>query len=489
MIKKQVKKFEKNWIIISLVIALLFLLCILTKFYGVSDVGDYSDIAKFFAGKYSAKLRTSHPISYGLMHTPFLKIMDSFIFLKLSSVLWLSLIIISVYYISNKNKKTLLLILTTPVIWYMSPYISPIPLTCFLFLWSYYFIKKYDEKQELKHLLYSGLLIGVAWIFWEAVTYFAFALVITFLLNKKLSHSIYFVLALLVGVFPKLLIDYIFFGFPFYSILKHFFSVIAFSFYGSIYGQTENRSLLALLPTLLIIPIYTLILFTKRNFKKYKKQIFFILFSLFMIWLAGSQIRYVFMLIPIIILLLGEILTEKQFKIQLIIFIVLTLLIANLYLIQAKYETNSKDFSQFVINLGSLELNSSFYESTLNEDIIAIAKDYPAQIFIVGNSPDDYQTLAHVYWEKNIKEFVSIQDYRLFLQDSSLIFKKTICSNSKIQNRREICISAYLERLSDNKDNTDYSSIKYAISLQDNLDLDNFKLIKKYHILSLFEKV
>jgi hypothetical protein len=37
-------------------------------------------------------------------------------------------------------------------------------------------------------------------------------------------------------------------------------------------------------------------------------------------------------------------------------------------------------------------------------------------------------------------------------------------------------------------DNTDYQSINHAISLEDSLDLDNFKLLKKYQVLSVFKK-
>ncbi len=483
------KENRKNnsWIIILIAFILLLLISLLTRYQGSSDIGDYSDTAKFFAGKYPAKLRTSHPVSYGLMLSPLVNLTGSFLPLKLSSVFWISLLIISVYYVSGKKKKTLLLFITTPAIWYMAPWISPIPLAAFLVLWSYHFIKKYDEKRELKNLLYSGLLIGLAWVFWEAVIYFSLALIICFLYNKKLSHFFYFILMLFIGVIPKLIIDQLVFGFPFYSILKHFFAVIAFSFYGGVYGQVENRSIINFLLTLTIIPICTLILFTRENFKKYKRQIFFIIVSLFMAWIAGSQIRYVFITIPIIILLLGEILNDKQFKIQITIFLILTLLVINPYIIQIKYETNGFEYSPFILNLPNLKLKPEFTEDILLEDINKLAEDFPNQKFVVGNSPDAYQALfASIYWGDKVGEFISIQDYELYLKNQTTIFEKTICSNSKVESRRDICISGSLEKAFN--DETDYDSIKYAVSLDKNINLDNFKLIKKYNLVSVFEK-
>ena len=74
---------------------------------------------------------------------------------------------------SNKNKKTLLLILTSPIVWFMAPWISPIQLSSLLFLWGYYFIKKYDEKGKIKNLFYSALFLGLSWAFWDPIIYFS----------------------------------------------------------------------------------------------------------------------------------------------------------------------------------------------------------------------------------------------------------------------------------------------------------------------------
>ena len=104
-----------KWIIIAASI-LLFIISISTSYYGYIDIKDYTDTAKFFANEYNAKLRTSHSVSYSLLHVPFVKLANSFIIFKITSALFLILIILSLYKISNRDKKTLLLYLISPIL-------------------------------------------------------------------------------------------------------------------------------------------------------------------------------------------------------------------------------------------------------------------------------------------------------------------------------------------------------------------------------------
>lgn len=486
--KTKQKETFKSRNIILVTILLLFLLSVLTRYYGSADIGDYADTARFFSGEYQAKLRSSHSILYGLIHAPFVKLTDNFISFKISSVLWLSLLILSLYYMSNKNKKVLLLFTTAPLVWYMAPWINPIQLSSLLFLWGYYFITKYEEKTKLRYLFYSGLLLGLAWAFWESVLYFTIILAFCFLYNKKAVHFLLFFVFLFIGILPKLLVDQFFFGFAFYSILKHFFALLAFTFYGGIYGQQETRTIVNLLFILLMVPFYTFLLCTKKYFTENKKLAIFILLSLFISWFSGGHLRYLFIVLPIIILFLSKTMDNKQFKIQILIFLILTLLVINPYILQIGYKTNGEEFESFVLNLPNLQLTklSASYEATIQKDLKEIAEDFPNQEFIVGNQPDDYQRLAHLYWDNKIKEFISIQDYELFLKNETTISGKTLCSESKIQNRRDICITIELKKALIDK--TDYKNVKYAISLDKNFSLEGFDFIKKYKILSVFEK-
>ena len=140
------EKLSKNEFRIFIgIIILLILITFLTKFEGGADTFDYEDSAKFFAGKYDAKIRSSHSYLYGLIHSPFVALFESLWIFKITSLASLLLIIYSVYIMSGRDKRSLWLITLAPIVWYMAPWASPIQLSSLLFLWGWHFIKKYDN--------------------------------------------------------------------------------------------------------------------------------------------------------------------------------------------------------------------------------------------------------------------------------------------------------------------------------------------------------
>ena len=79
--------FKKGglWIILITVLLLVVLALITVPhdLLDATDVYDYTDTAKFFAGEYSAKYRSSHSIMYGLLLSPYVELTGNFILLKL----------------------------------------------------------------------------------------------------------------------------------------------------------------------------------------------------------------------------------------------------------------------------------------------------------------------------------------------------------------------------------------------------------------------
>ncbi len=466
--KMKKSKFNSINMITILIIFFLFLITILTSYYGKTDVGDYSDVAKFFAGKYQAKIRSSHSYLYGSINSPFILLTNSFLGMKIMSFVWLVLIILSLYYISNKNKKFLLLVITSPIFWYISPWINPIQISSLLFLWAYFFIKKYqiDENHKIKNLFYSGIFLGLAYAFWDTILFIGFFLFICFMYDKKLFHSIYYICFILVGLSPRLILDQILFNFAFFTILKSFFGTLTNTIFGGITSISGHNpiSFISILAVLITLPImfYPLLL---KIYKKDKRTTIFLILSLLLI-LANPQIRYTLLLIPIILLKIKDNLTKKQFIFQIIFSLVISLIFITPYL---------------------LYINNSFdNQEKIQQDLDSIANDFPNQKFIVGNKPDDYQYLAHLYWGNKIKEFISIQDYKLWLNNETIIFEKQFHPKTNINNRREIWIKGGLSLSEKNTDN--YSDINYAISSETQINLKNFKLIKSYKTLNVFHK-
>ncbi len=476
---------NKQLLIITLI--LLAFLAICTKYIGGIDVHDYADVAKFFAGKYSADIRSSHSMLYSFIHVPFLIIFNSFLIMKITNLLWLALIILSLYYISNKDRRTLLLAITSPIIWYMGPWISPIQLAALFFLWGFFFMNKFDKTEKIKYLVLSGIFIGLAWATWNTVFFILSFLIISFFYGRNINHLIIFLFFVTVGLLPILIFDQIFFGFFLYSTIRHVMANLTVFLYGSIYPGVVQilNSWANYLSFLLMLPLFSFILFKKDFFVHRKRQVIFLtLATLF--FLINPQVRYIMFLWPIFLLYLPKNLTEKQFKIQLSLFILLSIIVTIPYVIQIKYTTNAADFDTGIANFGNWHFSSESRNAVISNDLNSIAKDYPNEVFLVGNDMEDYAGLAHIYWGEDIKEFVSEQDYNLYLANKSTIFEKILTFTPKIQDRRQIWIGGGLEK--NENDATDYTSIIYGIGVDKPLEADGFELIQRYNLLYLSKK-
>jgi len=478
-------KFSNNLILIATFI-FLFLITIFTHFIGSTDVGDYTDVAKFFSGEYNAKIRSSHSYFYGFMSSPFVKLTGNFFGMKVITLLWLFLLMLSIYYISGKDRKTLLLIVTAPIFWYMAPFINPIQISSLLFLWGYYFIKKYNDEGNLKFLFYSGLFVGLAWVFWDTILYFLVILAFSFLYDKKTSNFFYFLLFVFIGLMPRLILDQVLFNFAFFSILKSFSGGIVNSLWPGIIGSGHTpKTFVNIFSVAIILPLFSYVLFNSKNFKQNKKTNFFLIFSLFLI-LSNPQIRYTLVIIPIILLNLGKIISKKQLKVQIIFSIIISLLVVTPYIVQMKFSTNAEDFNSLIGNIRNIEISKENIGEIIVKDLNDIAKDFPNETFVVGNKPDDYALLARLYFGKSIVEFVSIQDYNLAIENKTILFEKKFMPVPNINERRQIWISGGIKR--NENDSTNYENITLSISIGEPLELQNFSLLKKYNYLYVSKK-
>lgn len=478
----------KNWKTL-LVGVLLILLTLSTSYYGHTDIGDYSDAAKYLSGDYSAKTRNSHSYLFGMLHAPFVHLTQSFLSFKITSLTLLFLIIGSVYYISGKNKKAFFLCLFSPIIWYMAPWISPVQISSLLLLWVYAFMKVYDHTEKLKYLFLSGLLLGISGSFWNASLYFGAILMISFLYDKKFYHLLLFCLAILVGMMPLFLINLRFFNFPFISIIKTNLGQFLVTLSGS---GIDGKNVAFFNPNdlfflFLLLPIYFWRLYRPSFIKTEKKSIIFISFS-FLIFLANTQIRYILAIGPIMLLLLLSDINKLRLKRYIIVSTIIILFITTPYIIQINYSMSNQLGGEDIKGLTDFKditLSKNFNSEVLNNDLEKIIATYPNQTFVVGNLPDDYQTLAHYYWGKDVDEFVSIQDYNLYLNNKSTIFQKEFRSSSNINSRRQIWLIGGIDK--NPNDPTNYSAITLAIGMDEPINLENFGLISNYSRLYLSE--
>jgi hypothetical protein len=463
-----------------------------TNYYGSTDIGDYSDSAQYFGGKYSADIRNSHSYLYGYLHHWFVGFSDNLIAFKITSLLILLAIVYSVYRINGKDKKSLLLMLFAPALWYMAPWVNPIQLAGLFLLWAWFFAMRYEECERIRNLIYSGIFIGLGWAVWDSILFFGVFLGIVFLFNKKLWHLAIFAIGVLAGLIPRMLLDFSLFGCPIYTILKSFFGTIA-NIQGGIYNSVAGHSpltLSALIFLLLAIPIYYWKTYLGMSKGKNIKTLVFLSLCILLI-LCNPQIRYIISVAPIMIVLMGKELSEKEYKRQIVASIIISIIFIAPYVVQINncYEkrTSGADIEYAYMDGFFSSIGGGEKCINIAQDIKNVISSYPNQVFLVGPGADDYALLARNYWGNEVQEFASIQDYNAWKSGNNVLFEKTFNPTPKINERRRIWI---IGGMSVNEDKTDYSNIKYALSVRgEQLGVDGFIIAEKYGSIFVWKRV
>lgn len=466
---------------------ILVVLTLTTSYYGSTDLADYSDTARYFAGNYAADIRSSHSYLYGFIHAPLIRIFDSFFVFKITSLLILGMLVYSVYCISGKDRRAFALMLLSPVVWYMAPWISPIQLASLCMLWAYYWVAKYDETTSVRHLLYAGALIGLGLAMWDTILFFGAFLLIPYLWNKKAYHLGITCAGIIIGLLPRLVLDYTLFAFPFFSLLKSFFGTLTNAFFlgrGSAYAGSFANDLVLFALIALAVPFYFWQACTSKSFiSKNKKILFFIVLSLLLIFI-NPQIRYTLTLVPIITVLILPHLSQAHWRKQILISSAIIVLFIAPTALQTMYSFNESeyyDITEVLTHLSTLRLTAESESQILARDLEKIEQDYPHQRFIVFGQADYYQKLAHLYWGENITEFVSVQDYVLWQKNETTLFEKKLTFIPLINDRRAIWVGGGIFK-NPNED-TDYDVLRYGIAFdKDSID-PAYETIQSYEQL------
>jgi hypothetical protein len=475
----------KKCAVIFVLFLLLTIITLSTKFYGITDLGDYVGVAKYFAGDYSAKIRPSHSISFGLVNSPLVNLTSNLFLFKVVNLIWLFLIIYSVYFISDRNKRTLLLFILSPIVWYIAPFLGPIQLASLLFLWGFYFIRKFEKTEKVLPLLISGTLMGLAAIFWNTALFLIFLMAAIFFYNKKVHRLILFILALVVGFLPLLITDWMFYGVPFYSFVKFGFATLSFPLIGGIYSNGTSLDVLMYIAVLIFLPLYLFNIVGGRFFKENKKVVIFLILG-YLFVLGNPQPRYLFFLWPILILYLEKTLDDKQFRRQNIIFAIVSLIVVMPYIIQIPYGLATPELSTMITLPGEIRIMDNTQEEILLENLDVIVTKYPNEVIVVGNGYDDYEPLARAYWGDEIKELVSIQDYVYWRDNRTEVWSKVFMPSTKLNERRQVWMGGGVNKKS--RDETDYEKIWVGIGVGEPLKLEGFEFVEKYGPLYVSEK-
>lgn len=155
------------------------------------------------------------------------------------------------------------------------------------------------------------------------------------------------------------------------------------------------------------------------------------------------------------------------------------------YIIQIKYPNNTGDLVSIIGGFKELNPSIATEEKLIQSDLNNLIKEYPNQVFVVGNEQDSYGALAYYYWGDKVKEFVSIEDYILYLNKNPILFEKEFKTKPDPNYRRQVWLTLGMSK--NEADTTDYGNITLGIGIKEPLKIQGFNVIKKYNILYLSE--
>ena len=445
--KKQILLYFAIFIILLTILNTVFL------HFGYNDKEEYVVNSRFITDDTPlTSIRCSHNCIYPYFQSMFTNIADSLCTLKIINTIFLILTTILLY-ITTKKQKTLLLALTSPIIWYLSTAITPLIISSFLFFISYLYLKK-------NKLILSGLFLGLTTLFWDASLFILPIYLIAFFYNKSVKQLLTITIPAIITFSIRILFDLIYFNFPLYSLYRFLGTTYLTLFQIGVWSEriADIPIYNYLLLILIISPLFITLFFHKKLWKTNKAELIFIILSL-ILFIKIAQPRFMLILFPIAILLLTKTLSKKE----LIVHTVVSILIIALLLIPI-YQT-------------SQELTE------MQNDIYQIANDYPNQSFIAGSTTNTLlsENLAALYYGDNINYIIGYQEYT-YLENNGCYQEYTLQSQSTLNNLRQAFLTFQLCPVE-----KDYQDFTYLISQEPTTDLEGFELIQEYNTLYLYQ--
>ncbi len=442
-----------KWIALMLFIGLIAFIFLSEKVL-FSDVPQYLTVGKEFAGISHAKVRNTPGWIYGWFIGKVLSIAPSLTAIKLLNLFWFTLTLLILYLIVRRFE-VLFLYLISPLVWYLAPWINPLPLISLLFLIAYYLFK----KGNLPSYILGSLALGLATSIWWPAFYFSVFFFISFMYDKSFFNVILSSIAFLISFSLRILFDWYYFSLPFFSTLRGFGSNLSFLIGEAPGGLPEHTFLKYFLIIFIISPLLYRLVFI--NWIKERKTAIFLMLCL-ILFLFNFQIRFFLAIVPIIALLIGNRVTKKELIGGLVVSLIVVIALTSGY-----FSSNEK---------------------LIAEDLREIERDFPNEMFIVGHeegSEDEAAYLDTLHWGNKIKEFIRYSEYKLWLKGDNLFREYKFESKSKINNLRKLQLNLKYLTNSDN----DFKDVKYWILIGNGGETSNeFSLAKSYKNLKVFKK-
>ncbi|MFH1972241.1 MAG: hypothetical protein ABIJ18_02055 [archaeon] len=415
------------FILIAAVIILLFFQLIYSEnAYTTSDIDEYFKLAEFAAtGETNIQLFAAHSA-----FSPFLigKLLNSYysdFLFKLVGFIILLLIGI-VLYKETKNELALLLFLLFPVVVGIIGTNSPMLFSGLFFISSYLFLEKFIKTKKIFPLIVSGLLLGFACGFYFLTFIYVFLFILIFFRDIELKYLIIFLGLFSIGLLPKLIFDYLLFGYPFHSMTR----LIASNIVARVLASSTNSgsSPLLMLFTdfgkflryfiynfeyIVLVPALGISLWAiiKRfRFKKYANETIFLCLVSTIVVVFGGFSYFAFIFSPLLILMvIRSKPSKKTIIIILISFIVLSSIFAYRGLsISKEYRENYEQLEQ---DTAQIKIDFEEKEFIFGPDASYISRYFDNTYKFYWW--DEYVTNEENYVEVNFEEKPKLENLRI----------------------------------------------------------------------------
>jgi hypothetical protein len=442
---------KKNFIFLLILAILLILFALFSTRTQFHDVNEYITISKHLAGINNLNVFTGHSSLYPAFISVFLKIWPSMVMIKFINILWIFLIA-TILLVWLKSKKAFFLFAFSPLTWYMCIQTTPVlPASLFLLLAFIFF-----KKQKIKYnSFYSGIFLGLSFAVYTPMLIVSFLFILIYFWDKSFLNFFKYLIAFIIGVSPRFILDFYLYGMPFYTVLRYFGAnfIISLGLNKTVTNYEIFYQPIGLLIFIFISPF--LFKIYKLNWKKYKKEILFLGIIGFIFLIRAALLKYFLILSPIIIIYLSFNINQKELKWHCIISIILIFLFT---------------FSYFTFN----------QENQIKEDLTNIINEYDVK-YLVAYPSNDAQLFASLLWQ-NTPRIVWFDDLNSSINNKEYIRGYNLEFNSKIPLKEKLVISASFNRF-ENKTYEDY----LLVFTNKNLGNIPFNFSKCYEELCIVE--
>lgn len=437
--------------VLFLYLVVLVLFTYFSRTISFHDTYEYVTLTKDLAGIHNINVYSTHSLIFPFFASQILRMFPDLFVLKLLGSIWLFFTALLVYFYS-KNEKALLLFAFSPIAWFISIQYTPIIPSAFFILLAYVLFKRYEQNGSKISFLFSGISSGIAIsIYYPALSIILF-FILVFMFDKKFYVPFSYIIILLVSLMPEFILNYIFFKMPFYSLIRYF-GINALVLAGRSFNVGFIYFYWVLIPFAITPFLYKLL---GVDFKRFRKELLFILLSAIFFAVRGGDLKYFYLFAPIVLLLVSQAISKKEVKLNSLISLVLIIVLTY------SYFGNTPD-------------------TKITKDLEEIKSEYPSSQYLT--SDNRASMFASFSWNSTPK-FIWLWEYEFENENKTITSSYEINSIPQISSDKLLSINIQL--IKNNKIIID--DPVYLIAKRGDEVSGNFKFIKSYDMLDIYEK-